>query len=555
MWRIKRSRWLLMGALALVGIVAVACSSGVALKDYDAVKAQLAAKEQEVASVQAALQAVKSQVEEVSKIARGSAEEISIREGELSKQSATVAQLQTQLKGLAPATVVQAGQLQPAPVGGQPSGWDTAESIRGGLKLVATYDSSGPDAFDVKAHPMVYFTSEGGTQGGTGSGGATLLPGLHIIDAYSKEVIASASYDLGAKISPHTVGVSPDGKWAYLEGIRLKEDGKTTEGVTFIINARTLKLAKVVKQESPMQGSLRNQNLHHVVGFIDSKGRDRVILEYGFGSSGGPHFILDPKDDNRVVKAITLDDTGYWMGHPFLTVDPTGKFLFVSLKMAAWSVNTHGVGGIAKINLETNAVTVIPGVGEHLIGMMVTADGKFLYANDGEDSQTYKIDLATNTVVGKTSCNVAGCYGLAMNWDETLLYTVGKGEGAANQGHVLGVIDLKTFRPAASTLLGINQPIELGEGSRTADHAFLHPDPAVNELWVSNMGGTVTTVLDLKTNTVKARIPTPNGGNTHSGAFVRYKADWTGTVLADHGGPKAEMLAIRLAKAQAAAAK
>ncbi len=541
----------LTALLAVASLAAVACTSGVPLKDYDAAKAQLAAKEQELASAQAALQAAKSKAEEVSKIAKVNAEEISVREGELSQKSAEVAQLQTTIKGLAPTTVVQAGKLEPAPTSAQPSGWDTAESIRGGLKLVATYDSSGPDAFDVKAHPMVYFTSEGGT----GKDGTTLLPGLHIIDAYSKEVITSASYDLGAKISPHTVGVSPDGKWAYLEGIRLLQDGKTTEGVTFIINARTLKLDKVVKQESMMQGSLRNQNLHHVTSFADSKGRDRVALEYGFGSSGGPHFLLDPKDNNRVVKAITLDDTGYWMGHPFLTVDPTGKYLFVSLKMSAWSGVAKEVGGVAKFNTENWTVTVIPGVGEHLIGMMVTADGKFLYANDGEDSQVYKIDLATNSVVGKTSCNVAGCYGMAMNWDETLLYVNGKGEGAANQGHILGVIDLKTFRPAASTLIsGVNQPIELGEGSRTTDHSFLHPDPAVNELWISNMGGTVTTVLDLKTNTVKARIPTPHGGNTHSGAFVRYKADWTGTVLADHGGPKAEILAIRLAKAQAAAA-
>ncbi len=536
------------GLLALVALLALACTSGVSQTEYDAANAQLQAKEQELATAQ---QEAASAQEAVLR-AKTLAEEISVREGELSQKSAEVAELQAQIKGLAPTTIVQAGQLQPVPATGQPSGWDTAESIRGGLKLIATYDSSGPDAFDVKAHPMVYFTSEGGTPPGAT---VPLFPGLHVIDAYSKEVIASANYDLGAKISPHTVGVSPDGKWAYLEGIRLKEDGKTTEGVTFIINARTLRLDKVVKQESMMQGSLRNQNLHHVVGFADSKGRDRVVLEYGFGSSGGPHFILDPKDDNRVVKAITIEDTGYWMGHPFLTVDPTGKFLFVSLKMAAWATATDDVGGIAKINLETNAVTIIPGVGEHLIGMMVTADGKFLYTNDGENSKTYKIDLTTNTVVGKTSCNVAGCYGLALSWDEKLLYTVGKGEGAANQGHVLGVIDTTTFRPASSTLLGVNQPIELGEGSRTADHAFLHPDPAVNEIWVSNMGGTVTTVLDLKTNTVKARISTPHGGNTHSGAFVRYGADWTGTVLADHGGPKAEMLAIRLAKAQAAVAK
>ncbi|MBI2166238.1 MAG: hypothetical protein HYU29_07560 [Chloroflexi bacterium] len=491
----------------LVLLLAVACASGVPTKDYDAVKQQLSEKD-----------------------------------AALAKAQGEAGQLKQQLASVAPGTIVQAGQLQPAPAGAQPTGWDTKESIRGGLKLVATYDSSGPDAWDVKAHPMVYFTSTGGT----GSDGKPLFQGLHIIDAYSKQVIASANYDLGSTTSPHTVGVSPDGKWAYLQGQRMLSDGKTTEAVTLIINARTLKLAKLLKQESMMQGSLREQRLHHVTGFIDSKGRDRVVLEYGFGSTGGPHFIVDPKDDNRVVKAITLDDTGYWMGHPFVTVDPTGKYLFVSLKMTAWADVTHDIGGVAKINLETNAITVIPGVGDHLIGMMTTADGKFLYVNDGENSKTYKIDLTENKVVGKTSCNVAGCYGLALSWDEKLLYTVGKGEGAANQGHVLGVIDTTTFRPAASTLLGVNQPIELGEGSRTADHAFLHPDPKVNELWISNMAGTVTTVLDLKTNTVKARIPVPGGGNsTHSGAFVRYNPDWTGQVLADHGGPKAEMLAIR----------
>jgi len=497
----------LTALLATASLAAVACSSGVPTKDYDAAKDQLSAKD-----------------------------------AALAKAQTDLAKAQADLAAKVPGSVVQAGQLQPAPIGAPLTGWDTAESIRGGLKLVATYDSNGPDAFDVKAHPTVYFTS---------TGGPALFAGLHVIDAYSKEVIAAVHYDLGAKVSPHTVGVSLDGKWAYLMGVRLLQDGKTEEAVTLIINARTLKLDKVLKQESMMQGSLRVQRLHHVTGYVDTKGRDRLVLEYGFGSSGGPHFVLDPKDNNRVVKAITVEDTGYWMGHPFLTTDPAGKFLFVSLKNSAWQAVAHEIGGVAKINTETWAVTIIPGVGMHPIGMMVTADGKFLYVNDGEDSYTYKIDLATDTIVKKTSAVVAGPYGMALNWDETLLYIAGKGEGSANQGHILGVIDTKTFTPSRN--LNVNQPIELGEGSKVVDHLFLHPDPAVNELWISNMGGTVTTVLDLKTNTVKARIPVPNGGtSTHSGAFVRYNADWTGKVLADHGGPKAEVLAVRLAKAQAA---
>jgi hypothetical protein len=397
---------------------------------------------------------------------------------------------------------------------------------------------------------MVYVSSEGGVPFGAPSGTTALYPGLHLIDAYSKEAVASVNYNLGATVSPHTVGVSQDGKWFYLEGAR-SIDGKT-EIVVFVINARTLKIDKVLKQESMYQGRVRTQNLHHVTAFTDSQGNDRVALEFGFGSTGGPHFLLDPKD-NKVVKAITMDDTGYPMGHPFLTVDPTGKFLFVSLKMAAWATTTHGVGGIAKINMENWAVTVITEVGDHIIGMMTTADGKFLYANDGEGSRTYKIDLALNKVVASTSASVAGPYGMALTWDEKLLYLVGKGEGAANQGHVLGVIDTTTFRPASSTLLGVNQPIELGGNSRTVDHAQLHPDPKVNELWISNMGGPETTVLDLKTNKVIAHIPTPHLGNTHSGAFIKYNADWTATVLADHGGPKKDMLTTRAAMAKAAA--
>lgn len=70
--------------------------------------------------------------------------------------------LRQQLAAVVPTTLVQAGQLAAAPPRSpQATGWDTPESIRGGLKLSATYDSSGPDTWDVSAHPLVYFTSEG----------------------------------------------------------------------------------------------------------------------------------------------------------------------------------------------------------------------------------------------------------------------------------------------------------------------------------------------------------------------------------------------------------
>ena len=445
--------------------------------------------------------------------------------------------LQRQLAAVAPTMLVQAGQLAPAPPARpQATGWDTEESIRGGLKVYATYDSSGPDAWDVRASPLVYFTSEGVGSSGSTTGSAQIAlaggkqqSGVHVIDAYAKKVIASALYDIGDRAnltqSPHGVGISPDGKWLYVgEEYRAR-------AVLLVINARTLKLHKVL--EGP-----RRQRFHHIIAFKDSRGRDRVILGMGAGANGGPHFVLDPNNDQKVVKTISIEDIGYKIGHPYVTVDPTGTFIYISVVAPPWRGQLHNTGGIAKYNLETGAVTIIPYVGDHPIGMAHTADGRFTYVNDAHSSYVYKIDNSTNTVVDNTTAGVPGPYGLALNWDETLIYPVGKGEGSHNKGSVLGVVDAKTFSPARVLH---NMPIYLGGSASSVDHAILHPDPKVNEMWISNMNGWETIVLDLKTHKVVNYIPTPNGGDTHSGGFVRYQPDWTGELQTDMGGPKRAM--------------
>ena len=92
----------------------------------------------------------------------------------------------------------------------QATQWDTPESIRGRLKLLATYDSSGPDAWSAAEHPLVYFTSEGVET-------RPLKSGVQVIDTYAKKVIASALFDMGEEVTenPHGVGISPDGRWLY----------------------------------------------------------------------------------------------------------------------------------------------------------------------------------------------------------------------------------------------------------------------------------------------------------------------------------------------------
>ncbi len=113
------------------------------------------------------------------------------------------------------------------------------------------------------------------------------------------------------------------------------------------------------------------------------------------------------------------------------------------------------------------------------------------------------------------------------------------------------MIDANRFRPSRA----INQPVTLGGSASSIDHGILHPDPEVNEMWISNMNGWETIVMSLDTYEVTDYIPTPNGGDTHSGAFVRYGADWSGELLVDMGGPKAASIwAEKRTRAAAAAA-
>jgi mono/diheme cytochrome c family protein len=448
--------------------------------------------------------------------------------------------LRLQLAAMAPTTVIQAGQLVPAPPAAQATGWDTPESIRGRIRLLATYDSSGPDAWSAAEHPLVYVTSEGVET-------APRKSGVQIIDAYAKKVIASALFDLGEEVTenPHGVGISPDGRWLYLGQMhRVRATGQIRT-VLMIVNARTLKLDKV------LEGTARVDWFHHITAFKDWQGRDRVLVAFGRTPGGAPHYLLDPHDNNRVVRAITIDDIGYKIGHPYPTVDPTGRIVYVSVFAPPWREKLHDTGGIAKLNLETNEVTIIPFVGDNPIGMAHTSDGRFSYVNDSHGSYVYKIDNATNTIVSNTTAGVTGPYGLVLNWDETLLYPIGKGEGGHNIGSVVGVINAVTFGPPRQLMRQL--PIDLGGSASSIDHGVLHPDPKVNELWISNMNGWETIVLDLNTHKTKAFIPTPNGGDTHNGGFVRYTADWKGELLADMGGPKAAVRALMRDRAAAAA--
>lgn len=472
--------------------------------------------------------------------------------------------------------VVQAGELSaaPAPTAIPDDGWTNEESIRGGLFLEAQLDSSGPDAWDIEAHPRVYFTSESFQSNYFGAGGFGAedadtgelgnFAGWHVIDAYSKEVVASALYnDLvpgDVNRGPHGVGVSPDGKWGYVGfATNAADDCDPTVGACnrvgylMVVNNQTMKVDKILRQESYFEGGYRSQAVHHIQCWThDESGEDYCILQWGFGANGGPHHIIKPNDNNRVYRSITYDDVKP-MGHPFTTPSPDGQYVYISMG-SNWIREGHDTAGIAKYDITTGKHEVIAHVGSHPIGIAHTQDGRFTYVVGGHSSFLYKIDNEEMEVVDSASTGIAGPYGICLSLDETEAWINGKGEGTANLGNSMSIFDL-VDRYRASRAHG-NTPFYLGGSASSVDHCALHPDPEVNEVWISNMKGWETIVVDLDNYEVEAYINTPNNGDTHGMAFVWYDGGWDdGKLMIDQGGPKAqEVQDMVKAAAEAAAA-
>jgi DNA-binding beta-propeller fold protein YncE len=487
---------------------------------------------------------------------------------ELADANAQITALQGQLSSAQVETIVTQTAEFAAPPASAPipdDGWSNAESVRGGLILVAQLDSSGPDAWDIAAHPRVYFTSESFQSNyyetndleATGFGN---FAGWHVVDAYSKEVVASALYqDLvpqQVNRGPHGVAVSPDGKWGYV-GFATPAaedcDPVTTAcnmvGYVMIVNVQTMKVDKILRQQSWSEGGWRSQAIHHIQCWTqDSTGEDFCILQWGFGANGGPHYIVKPNDNNRVYRSITYDDIRP-MGHPFTTPSPDGQYVYVSVG-SNWIREGHDTAFIAKLDIDTGVPEYMGPTGSHPIGITHTQDGKYTYVVDGHSSFLYKLDNETGEPVAHASSGIAGPYGICLNWDETEAWVNGKGEGTANLGNSMSIFDLTRFR--ASRDHG-NTPFYLGGSASSVDHCALHPDPEVNEVWISNMKGWETIVVSLDTYTVTDYITTPHTGDTHGMAFVYYDGGWDdGRLMVDMGGPKDQELQD-LIKANAAA--
>ena len=396
--------------------------------------------------------------------------------------------------------------------------WTTPLATKLGVRLEAQFDSSGPDAWDPKAHPLVFITTEGPGYGGLLSG--VKLPGLAIFDAETRKVVAHRSYDvlqMGFQnvFEPHGLGVSPDGRWIYLatgEG----SFGTLNKGAWLIINARTLKLDKVLR----LQG-----NAHHASAFRDESGRD-LVLTYGWFQ---PPAVLDPKSDNRVVGGITFADMqspGY-----LYFIDPQGRYLYASGRIepaeAREQAHENVLIKVSTRDWKLQKRVKLPEASP--VWVAFTADNRTAFVSGAHTNHIFRYDTTKDAFTGTIRAGVEGPYGVHLGWDEKELYVIGKGEGSHNRGKVVGYV-----QPAliGKTMAASDQ---FATNCVRGDHATLHPNPDANEMWITCNSSFEIVVLDLDQKKVTERIPMPNGGSTHSGAFVQYDG-WNGQVLSDHNG-------------------
>lgn len=425
--------------------------------------------------------------------------------------------------------------------------WDTDWSRKAGITLLETRDSSGPAAWDPAAHPLVYLASEGPGYGGLLSKTAPKTPGFVLVDANTREGIASRHYDLGYEqyFEPHGSGASPDGKWIYVPtGTHVAPWSKTGGyGRLLIIDAKTLKIHKILQTYWGAP--------HHINAYKDYEGRDRVLVSV----SNSHTFVMDPNDDHRVVGALM--QAVAWLkygGQRLGFVEPSGRYIFYST-IGPFSATD---GGVAIQDTKTwEIVNWISTQSEDPNFVAFSADGKFAYITNDFPPTFARITMEGEAkdwkLTGMSHSGVSGPYGVSMNWDDTEAWIVDKGEASHNKAVIVGMVKTKLMRPPPWKPWTPGAQGQWYTGCKRGDHGLIHPDPEKNEMWISCNSSFETVVWDMGEKKVKARIPTANGGSTHNGAFIRYNPDFTGELLSDQNGLRGSALEKKRALIAAAA--
>jgi hypothetical protein len=300
-------------------------------------------------------------------------------------------------------------------------------------------------------------------------------------------------------------------------------------GRYLVINARTLKIDKVIQ----LQGQA-----HHAKSYVTPSGEQRVIL-YGWSQ---PMFVLDPGDDNRAAGSISHQEQGS-EGYLYFA-SPNGDMIIGTGRYRDFEMRKHlsdnPIWIVDPENWKVKKWIKVPDSAP--VWVNFTTDQKHAYITGSRNSIIMKVDLEEEEVVTEQRAGVDGPYGNHFGWDDRFIYTIGKGEESHNRGKMVGMVDTTTMEVPGARAMN-----QFYTGCIRGDHGTLHPDPEANEMWISCNASFEIAVFDLDLKEITARIPLPNGGSTHSGAFVSYPEGWDGPAenLSDMNGLHGSALELK----------
>jgi len=395
----------------------------------------------------------------------------------------------------------------------QAATWATPEAQRLGVRLVETRDASGPAAYNAQPGDLLFFSNSG-----TGYAAPNPKNSVVVINAKTKKPIAVSDLDVAysAKLSSHGIGLSPDAKYTYLPSMTSigAAEGSTPE-YTLVLDTRTLKLYQVLATGATP---------HHVKAFRDGNGRELVLIEH-FGwnnsnSAGKGFFVVDPKDNNKVVAGMSAGDL-HGNGYSGFTT-PDGKFVYFSVPPPNRNELGREIPGwLAKIDTATwKTVQSIP-MHHYPLWTVFSLDGKWAWVTNSEDNTVLKVQRGImprerDKVVAEVKTG-GGPYGMRLSLDGKELWVADKGEGGP-AGKTITIIDTDKDSVIATVQTDCLRN----------DHIILSPDGS--EMWATCNESHDIVVVDSKTHAIKSRIPMPNGGDSHGGVFVAYSRSSNGAV-------------------------
>ena len=348
-----------------------------------------------------------------------------------------------------------------------------------------------------------------------------------VLDARSRQIIATAELAPELAGSVHSTGLSPDGRFVYASGPVLtapegsKDAAPAGQGTILKLDALSLQPLKMLNIGGAMHHSQVIQDRYVLIDNFATR-REAGALDV---------MLFDPETDT-IVSGIRDEEMG---GNIYTSwADPTGEYVYVLMEPGGFS--GYGASGqmrvgdlrwmrpfwVSKVRVaDWTVVQEYPYPGYRSNWIQFSADGQFFYVNGSGDDKVIKINIETGEVAWSQASG-PGPYGIEVNGDGTQVWAADKGETVSMFGRTITVINAETGKHI-STL----------PAAYMIDHIVLSPNG--REMWATSNGEGKLWVYDADNRKLLDIINMPGFGDAHGLVFVAYDDKGVGRVVADQG--------------------